>query len=327
MHDHAQHAHGHISIFEGLFEWLLHEPLEGLGLPHDWTEAIVHLLGEFFDISLLLLVVVFVVCYIQTFIPYEKMRATLSKIRGLPGCALALLLGVASPFCSCSVIPIIIGFLGAGVPLTYCLVYLSAASCLNVTAVSTIFASFPLPFALAYVLCGGLTCVAAAYLTASFGAKKYVRIGKLHGEHEHHHEEKPVGRLQTALCGAGDVYKSVWLYLLVGVSISAAVSLLASETLLQGLLTNNPFALPLATVIGGALHSDVFSIMPIVQMVFSYSFPVALSLLLGTMLFSVAEWALLSKVFKTRLIAKYCLILLGFAFASGLVATALVGIG
>ena len=80
------------------------------------------------------------------------------------------------------------------------------------------------------------------------------------------------------------------------------------------------WALPLATIVGGCLHSDVFSILPIVQTAYAYSPAVALNFLLSVMLFSIAEWALLSQAFRGRLIARYCLTLLGLALVAGVIA-------
>ena len=94
--------------------------LNNIGLAEKLNHFIVHALMDFLEISLLLLIVVTLVTYLQTYIPFDKMRRKLQKLRGLPGMLLALVLGALSPFCSCTIIPILMGFLAAGVPLSCC---------------------------------------------------------------------------------------------------------------------------------------------------------------------------------------------------------------
>ena len=315
-----EHMHSH----GGLIDHLLEEPLEGLlnsiGLAEKLNHFIVHALMDFLEISLLLLIVVTLVTYLQTYIPFDKMRRKLQKLRGLPGMLLALVLGALSPFCSCTIIPILMGFLAAGVPLSCCLVFLTSASCLNITALSTIFATFDLKFALAYTVSGLAICILSATLLSATHSDRFVRLDKLQVEHHHHHDENSVGsRLKKAICSAGLTYKSMVLFLLIGVLLSAALESFVPQGIIERTLTG-AWALPLATIVGGCLHSDVFSILPIVQTAYAYSPAVALNFLLSVMLFSIAEWALLSQAFRGRLIARYCLTLLGLALAAGVIA-------
>ncbi|MDR3085913.1 MAG: permease [Christensenellaceae bacterium] len=315
-----EHVHSHFSLLVGPVEALLEGPLLRLGLPEEGVEIGLHALADFLDISLLLLVAVGLVCFLQTFIPYDRMREKLLRIKGPLGFMLALGLGFFSPFCSCSVIPILMGFLAAGVPLRYCLVFLSSASALNLTALTAVFAAFPMPFALSYALSALLACLLGANI-AAVGGEKDLKAGALSAQHEHHHhEEKSVGRLWTALCGAGEIYGRVWPFVLLGVTLSALVTGLLSEEMMNGLLIGNPLALPLAVLLGGGLHSDVFSISPIVRALLDHSTALGLGFLLGTMLFSVAEWALLSRIFKAKLIAKYCASLLTLSLCFALIA-------
>ncbi len=318
--------HGHFSLTAWPLEALLEAPLERLGLSESLVHPILHALADFLDISILVLAVVAVISYIQTFIPYERMRERLSRLSGWRGVLPALGLGMLSPFCSCSIIPIMMGFLASGVPLPCCLVFLSSASALNLTALSAVFAGFPLPFALWYVGCALGVSLIASQLAGSFGAASLVHMDRLQVEHSHHHhEQKPMSRLRTALCSAGNVYRNVWLFMLAGVVCSSLLTAFASEETIRALLVGQPLALPLAALAGGVLHSDVFSILPIAQMLVGYSLPVGLCFLLATMLFSIAEWALLAQAFRPRLIARYCACLLLGALLCGLLAALCVG--
>lgn len=316
-----EHMHHHIGLFGEWIEEPLEHLLEGLGLSESVTHFSTHALTEFWEIALLLLVVVAVISYLQTYIPYDRMKDKLKRLRGPAGYLLALALGMLSPFCSCSIIPIMMGFLVSGVPLSFCLAFLTSASCLNLTALSAVFASFDLPFAVLYTVCGLAICVINAALLGRTSNEELIRMDRLRAEHHHHHDENTVGtRLNKALCSAWLTFCNVWLYLLIGVAISSAISAFVPEEWIEGLLSGHALALPLATIVGGCLHSDVFSILPVVQTIFAYSPAVALTFLLSTMLFSIAEWALLSQAFRTKLIARYCGLLLIMALLCGVLA-------
>ena len=316
-----EHTHHQFEIFAPLIEEPLEGFLESIGAGELLTHFLVHTLVDLLQIVFLLFVVVTIVSYIQTYIPYEKMKHRLEKLQGVPGVLLSFALGMLSPFCSCSIIPIMMGFLASGVPLSCCLIFLTSASCLNLTALSGIFAAFDLSFSIAYVICAVLiTLLSTLILTRFLKSENLVHLEHLQAEHHHHHEEITVGnKLVKALCSAWLTFKEVWLFLLIGVAVSCAVTVFVPEAFIENLLSGNVFSLPLATIIGGCLHSDVFSILPIVLTLLAYSKPVALTFLLSSMLFSIAEWALLSQSFRVRLIARYCAVLLGLAFLCGLV--------
>lgn len=316
-----EHTHHHLGLLGAWFEEPLEALLERAGLSEAATHFCIHALTDFLEIALLLLLVVTVVSYLQTYIPYDRMREKLKRLRGLAGYVLALGLGMLSPFCSCSIIPIMMGFLVTGVPLSFCLVFLTSASCLNLTALSAIFASFETRFAVMYVVCALCICVVNAVALTLLGSESLVRMDKLRAEHHHHHDENSLGtRLNKAICSAFLTFRSVWLFLLIGVTISSAISAFVPQELIEHALSGNALALPLATLIGGCLHSDVFSILPLVLTVHAYSPAVALTFLLSVMLFSIAEWALLSQAFRARLIARYCFVLLTLSLLSGVIA-------
>ena len=123
-----EHEHQHLGALGGLIEEPLEHLLSHTGLSHEVTHFITHAAVDYLEIVLLLFIVVAAVSYLQTHIPYDHMKEKLKKLRGAAGYALALGLGMLSPFCSCSIIPIMMGFLVTGVPLSFCLVFLTSAS-------------------------------------------------------------------------------------------------------------------------------------------------------------------------------------------------------
>ncbi len=316
-----EHEHQHLGALGERITEPLEALLERIGLGHEWTHFLTHSVTDYLEIVLLLFLVVTAVSYLQTYIPYDRMQSRLTRLRGVAGTLLALALGVLSPFCSCSIIPILMGFLVGGVPLRFCLTFLTSASCLNLTALSAVFASFDAPFAVMYLLCALGICVAAPLVVHWMRSDGLVRMDRLRAEHHHPHDESTVGtRLHKAVCSAWLTFKNVWLYLLLGVMLSTALSVFVPQEWIARALSGSWVALPLATLLGGALHSDVFSILPIVRTAHAFSPAVALNFLLSTMLFSIAEWALLSQCFRFKLIARYCAVLLAMALLCGVLA-------
>lgn len=171
-----------------------------------------------------------------------------------------------------------------------------------------------------YAVCGLIICLVNAAVLGPTG-EQLVRLDRLRAAHHHHHDENTVGtRLNKALCSARLTFRNVWLFLLIGVLVSSAIAVFVPQQWIEAALSGNALALPLAMLIGGCLHSDVFSILSIVQTAYAYSPAVALTFLLSTMLFSIAEWALLSQAFRGKLIARYCALLLTLALLSGVMA-------
>ena len=287
MHDtHANAIHSHFSFFGEFLEEGLAHLLEHFGLSEAFSHFTAHTVSDFLNVALLLLIVVAAVGYLQTYVPYDSMRAKLKRLKGFGGFLLAIALGVLSPFCSCSVIPVLMGFLATGVPLSFCIAFLSSASALNITALSAILTTLPPWFAATYIVCAIAAAVISALTVSALGGERDVRMDRLLAEHHHeHHESTQTGRLRKAICSAWLTFSRVWPYLLIGVALSAALTVFVPAELIENMLGTSAAALPIATLIGGALHADAFSILPITGTLLSFSAPVALTFLLSSMLF------------------------------------------
>ncbi len=306
----------------GIIAEALERFLEGSSLPEPVREIIEHTVLDFGQILLLLVAVVTLVSFLQTYIPYHKMQHKLQHLNGVGGYTLAVGLGLLSPFCSCTIIPVVMGFVAAGVPLPLVLCFLTTASVINLTSITSLSVMMPLSFTVIYVACGLVLAVGSSLIIQTLKIENPV-IGAIK-VHEHSHitskQNTLTSRIRCAFSNTCHILSQVWLTLLIGVVLSATIMALADAELIAGLLTKSGIlAFLLAVILGGVLHSDVYSTLPIIMLLYQFSPPLALTFLLSVMAISVAELVLLSKVFSQKLLGAYTGVLLGMSLIAGLV--------
>lgn len=314
------HAHDH-------GEGALHQLLEELGLDHQWAEFLHHVLVDCMEVIVLLLLVMTAVFFLQSYIDFNKLKNKLAKLHSLWGYGLAVVLGMLSPFCSCSMIPLMMGLLTMGVPLSVCLCMLTSASLLNLTAlmgISSMLGSF-----FFWYLGGSLLLIAGSSFVMSrlSFAPTELRIGRegeLHEEHNHcadgcchdhvegHSESlRPGKRLLKAFENALGVLKGAWLFILLGVALSAALSsFFDMESIIHFIDENGFLSVTAAALIGFPVHSDLFSALPVLRLLLEISPVTALSFALSTMSISIPGIVLLSRILHPRTIAVYAVTLL-----------------
>jgi len=300
---HPGHNHG-----------ILGEAVEALfartPLPENWQEFLSHFLIDTLYIFLLLLLVMTAVYFLSGYIPMDALHRRLAQLKSLPGFALALAAGVLSPFCSCSIIPILIGLLSVGVPVSVCLCYLTASSLLNLTALLSLFGVTGAGFTGVYILCA-LGIIAASSLIFSL-LRLDSTVKNYTGEHHHHHEEKICGhcvwhRLRCALLSTLGVFKRCALFILLGVLLSSAVTaFFPLESISRAVNENGFLSAAAVSLIGFPIHSDVFSISPVLTLLLSISPAAALAFALSTMALSVPSIVILTRALQGRTVAVYC---------------------
>lgn len=321
------HHHHHIELLEQLLERLLG------ALPGAWREFTVHFLLDSAQVFLLLVAVMMLVSFLQTYIPFDKMQKRLAGLGGFWGYSLALLMGTLSPFCSCTVIPVLIGLLHLGVPVGVCICFLTSASLLNVGALVSLFTAMDGGFFWAYLTCAAAISLAGPFLFSLFRPERGVLVesdphrccGKEGHHHHHHHGETPRNmgeRLRGAWENTADMLCQSWLYILAGVGLSsAAVAFIPMEVLSRCFEAGRPGVLAIAVLSGAAIHSDVYSVLPVLKLVAPLSLPVSVGFTLGVMAISIPEAVLLLRVFRGKYVALYSGILTGLALVSGLLLT------
>lgn len=314
------HEHGEGALFH---------LLEELGLDHQWAEFLQHILVDCVEIIILLLLVMSAVFFLQSYIDFNKLKNKLSKLHSAWGYGLAVVLGMLSPFCSCSMIPLMMGLLTMGVPLSVCLCMLTSASLLNLTAlmgISSMLGSF-----FFWYLGGSLVLIAGSSFLVSrlsvHSLELHIDAGEKGEENEgqHHctdgcchdhvegHSESlsPSKRLLKAFENALAVLRGAWIFILLGVTLSAALSSFFDMESIISFVNENGFLSVLAVaLIGFPIHSDLFSMLPVLRLLLEISPVTALSFALSSMSISIPSIVLLSRILRPRTIAIYAVILL-----------------
>lgn len=261
-------------------------------------------------IFVLLAVMIFVVSYLRTYITPERTRQVLGSKKGLRYYFLASLIGTVTPFCSCSSVPIFIGFVEAGVPLGVTFAFLITSPLLNEAAVAALWATLGLQATVIYVVSGVLLGVIGGYMIGVLKLERYVedfvykmKVGKQSSEDQKLTMRERAG---YAFESVKDIVGRVWLYVIIGVAIGGIFHGYAPEGILEKYAgKDNLLAVPIAVLIGVPLYSNVMAMIPIVESLIGKGLPVgtALAFLMSVTAVSLPEMIILRKVLKKELVA------------------------
>ncbi len=314
-----------------LWDWLVYD-LAGLA-PDTRLGHAVHFF--FYDVTKLLLLLaaaIFVVSVLRSFLSVERTRALLGGRRSGLGTVLAAGLGGATPFCSCSAVPVFIGFVSAGVPLGTTFVFLIASPLVGPVAVTMLYAMFGLNVAVLYVLTGLTLAIVAGTIIGRFGLERHVEdfvyqtsLGK---GFDPSRELTWADRFQIGRDEVVDIVRRIWPYLLVGIGLGAGIHGWVPEDFFARVAgPDNPFAVPMAVALGIPLYTNAVGVVPLVGAL--YAKGVALGTLLAFMMSVVAlslpELILLRRVLKPRLIAVFVAVLAACIIVTGLLFNAILG--
>jgi hypothetical protein len=287
-------------------------------------EALNFFLYDTLKIFLMLALIIYVVFVIRSFFPPERTRKILSRHQGFLGNILAALLGIVTPFCSCSAVPVFIGFLEAGVPLGVTFSFLISSPMVNEVALVLLWGLFGWKIALIYTATGLFVAIIGGFI-----------IGKLKLEHlvEDYVYQVKVGnsgegipalvwkeRFAGARAYTGDILKRVWLYVLIGIGAGAVIHGYAPvDFVAQYAGKSNPLAVPLAVLIGVPLYSNAAGTIPIVQALMGKGLPVGtvLAFMMSITALSFPELVILRKVLKVKMLVIFVGILTPAIIAVG----------
>lgn len=273
------------------------------------ASAVNFFLFDTLKIIILLLVIIFVVSFIRTYLPPERVRLFLAKKNKLTGHILASLLGIITPFCSCSAVPLFLGFVEAGVPLGVTFSFLVASPMINEVALVLLIGLFGWKIALIYIISGLLIAIISGLI-----------IGRLKVEHlvadfvwQHNQVNKTAPlvqktfseRISYAWGYALDIVKKVWLYIIIGVGIGAWIhGYVPADFLAQYAGADKWYAVPLATLIGIPLYSNAAGVIPLVSALTEkgVAMGTTLAFMMAVTALSLPEFMILKKVMKTKLI-------------------------
>ncbi len=280
-------------------------------------------------VLLLLVLVVFVVTFLQTFVSPAKVRDALSQRREGVGNALASLLGIATPFCSCSAVPLFIGFLRAGVPLGVTFSFLVAAPMINEVALGMLFAMFGWKIAVIYAGTGLSIAFLSGLVLGRLRMERHLEgwvqdalKAPAAGEGV---EERPTlpERIEQAAQGVKEIVGKVWPYILAGILVGAFIHGYVPEHFMARLLGRRAwYSVPLAVLVGVPLYANAASVLPIVEALLGKGAALGstLAFMMSVIGLSLPETVILRRVMRPRLIAAFVgvvatgILLVGFLF-------------
>jgi len=272
-------------------------------------------------IILLLAVIIFIVSAIRSYFPPEKTKKFLSKAKfPILNNLLAALVGIVTPFCSCSAVPLFIGLVEAGVPLGVTFSFLISSPMVNEIALVLLWGLFGWQIALIYIVSGVVIATIAGWVMGKLKLEKWVEEFVYQIKSTEAAEKKLTvkDRLQYAKKYTIDIVKSVWIYIIIGVGLGALMHGYApSDLLVQFAGPNNFFAVPLAVLIGIPLYSNAAGTIPIVSVLIDKGMAMgtALAFMMAVTALSLPEFIILRKVLKPKLIITYASVVgLGIIF-------------
>jgi uncharacterized membrane protein YraQ (UPF0718 family) len=260
-------------------------------------------------ILFLLITIIFAVTLLRSYFSTEKVREYLSRRHEYTGNVLAALFGIITPFCSCSAIPLFLGFLQARIPLGVTFSYLISAPLNNEIAIAMLLTMFGWKVAALYVGFGLLVAIIGGIVIGRMGLEKeiLIEVKPLTGEI---HAEDHVIAFKTRLADAWDytldILQKIWLYVLIGVGAGAFIhGYVPTEFITSIAGADNPFAVPVATLLGIPMYSNAAGVMPLIEVLTSKGMLMgtALSFMMAITALSLPEAMILKRVMSLKLIA------------------------
>lgn len=284
--------------------------LFGMTKDEHLTETLRFFIFEVPKVMLLLALIIFGVGIVRTYFTPERTRKILEGKSLFTGNILAALLGIVTPFCSCSAIPLFLGFVEAGVPLGVTFSFLIAAPMINEVAIVLLIGLFGWKVALIYVTTGLIIAILSGWLIGKFKLEKYVAdwVFSIKSGNTEFLEEKPsfYERIQSGYEAVKEIVGKIWLYIIIGIAVGAGAHGYVPADYLGALLGNeNWYGVPLAILIGVPLYSNAAGIIPIVSVLIEkgISLGTALAFMMSVIALSLPEIIILKKVLKWQLIA------------------------
>lgn len=264
-------------------------------------------------ISFLLCSLIFMISFIQSFFPPERTRGILGRFSGIWANCLGALLGTVTPFCSCSSIPLFMGFTGAGLPLGVTFSFLISSPMVDLASLVLLMSIFGPRVAVAYVVLGLLVAIVGGAIIERMGMEAYVEDFIREAPHiQSQVEEVTFGqRLVFARDSMVDTFRKVFPYILVGVCLGAAIHNYLPEAWVVDLLGgNNPLGVVLATGIGIPMYADIFGTIPVAEALLSKgaALGTVLAFMMAVTTLSLPSLILLRKAVKPRLLGTFVLI-------------------
>ena len=273
------------------------------------TDAIWFFVFEVPKVLLLLTLIVFVVGIIRSYFSPERTRKILGGKKLFVGNVLASMLGIVTPFCSCSAIPLFLGFVESGVPLGVTFSFLIAAPMINEVALVLLFGLFGWKTALLYMATGLLIAMISGYVIGKLKLEKYVVpwVYEVKAGHFELDKEKITfaNRINSGIDAVKEIVSKVWIYIVIGIAVGAGIHGYVPENFMASFMGKSAWwSVPAAVLLGVPMYSNAAGIIPIVQALLEKgaSLGTVLAFMMAVIGLSLPETIILKKVLKLQLI-------------------------
>lgn len=280
-------------------------------------------------IFILLGVLIFMISYIQSYFPPERTQKILSKYKGIKGNIIGALFGTITPFCSCSSIPIFIGFTKAGLPLGITFSFLISSPLVDLASFLLLLSFFEWQVAVAYVVVGLVLAVIGGSIIDKAKMEEYLQdyVKELKNKPQNGDVAIPelsqIDRLEYSKEQVVEIFVKVWLYILIGVGIGAAIHNWIPQNIITAILgSDNPFNVLIAAIVGIPMYADIFGTIPIAEALLAKGVGIGtiLSFMMAVTALSLPSMIMLSKVVKRKLLFTFIgivsvgIIIIGYLF-------------
>lgn len=316
-------------IFTLFANWLTYQVL-GLSTESHWGEAIQFFIEDSTKILVLLIVMIYVIAIFRASLNVEAVRCYLMGKGRFSGYFLGSFFGVITPFCSCSSIPLFLGFTSAGIPLGITMAFLITSPLINEIAIILLFSLLGLKFTLIYMMIGILMGVLNGWLLDSINAQRWLKPFVLNALNKNKDQKivqssskQPskmsiLARHQFAKQEMLTILKRVWKWIFIGVGIGATLHGFVPQGWIEAHLGNGEWwSVPAAVVMGIPLYANATGIIPIMESLLANGLPIGttLAFCMSTVAASMPEFIMLKQVMEWRLLATlFALLLCAFTF-------------
>lgn len=304
---------------------LLVEKVFGLSMESKIGASVHFFIYDVIKIFILLSVLIFMISYIQSYFPPERTKKILGKFKGIKGNILGALLGTVTPFCSCSSIPIFIGFTSAGLPLGVTFSFLISSPMVDIASLLLLMSFFGAKIAITYVVVGLILAVVGGTIIEKLGMEKHIEdyVWGVQNADIEADEMTRKDRVDFSKEQVKEIFKQVWIYVLFGVGIGAAIHNWIPQSFIEKILgQNNPFSVLIATFVGIPIYADIFGTIPIAEALVAKGVGIGtvLAFMMGVTTLSLPSITMLSKVVKPKLLGIFIaivsigIIIIGYSF-------------
>lgn len=282
----------------------------GFDLSNRWVASAQFFVYDVIKIAVLLCTLIFFISYIQSYFPPERSKKILTRFKGVGANTMAALLGTVTPFCSCSSIPLFIGFTSAGLPLGVTFSFLISSPMVDLGSLVLLMSIFGPKIAIVYVVLGLVIAVVGGTLIEKLKLEGEVEefIAKAGSIDIDSPDLNQADRFKFALEQMVDTFKKVFPYVLVGVGIGALIHNWIPQSFVETALGDgNPFAVILATLVGAPMYADIFGTIPVAEALLGKgaNLGVVLAFMMSVTTLSLPSLIMLRRAVKPKLLAVF----------------------